>query len=37
MRRTDQTFFYRRGRLDGEQFIHEDFVNAAAKLAEGLG
>lgn len=37
MRWTDQTFFHRRGGLDGAQCIHERFVDAAAQLAEGLG
>ena len=37
MRWADQPFVHGCGRLNGEQLIHEGLVNAAAKLAEGLG
>ena len=37
MGRADQTFLHGGRGLDGDQLIHERLVNAAAKLAEGLG
>src|SRR5215467_1015402 len=36
MRWTDQFFVYSSGRLNGDELIHEGFVNAATKLAERL-
>jgi hypothetical protein len=37
MRRADQSLFHGGSGLEGDQLIHEGCVNAAAKLAEGLG
>ena len=37
MRRTDQALLHGGSGLDGNERIHERLVNAAAKLAEGLG
>jgi len=37
MRRTDEARIHGGSRLDGNELIHEALVNAAAKLAEGLG
>lgn len=37
MGRVDQPFLHGSSGLDGNQLIHEGLVNAAAKLAEGLG
>jgi hypothetical protein len=37
MRRTDQPFVHGGGSLNGEEFIHERFVNATTKLAQRLG
>ena len=36
MRWTDQPLVHSSGRLNGDEFIHEGFVNAATKLAERL-
>jgi hypothetical protein len=37
MRRTDQALLHGGGGVDGDECIHEGFVNAAAKLAERCG
>ncbi len=34
---TDETFFHRGRRLDGDEFIHQRLVDAATKLTERLG
>jgi hypothetical protein len=37
MRRTDQALVHGGSGLDGNELLQEGLVNAAAKLAEGLG
>ena len=37
MSRADQSLFHRCRGLDGQEFIHEGLVNAAAKLTQRLG
>ena len=37
MSRTDEIWFHGGSRLDGQQFIHQRRIDAAAKLNQGFG